>query len=329
MGWTELISPLLNNIFLLFAILGLAALAGYFCERIGIVNIAIEGQMIFGALIFSIFGMLFNQWFPNIGGMFFIVPLLLSMVVSVTLSMVFGYLTIKLKSNHIIAGTAINLLVAGLATFLTKPLGQAISNGAQPKITTYFQPEMQIANGSLFGETIIIFVIAIVLIISLWLIISKTRFGLRFRAVGDNPNAVDAQGLNVNKFQWTGIMISGMLAAIAGSIFIYGGVQIGAPSQYFEGNVSGLGFLALAIVVSGGWKIPFIAISALVFATLNCIFQNQVILNNIGLIEQVGTYASYVGKAIPFIFSLLVLALFSYKNAAPLFLGKNFDKSSR
>ena len=329
MGWTELISPLLNNIFLLFAILGLASLAGYFCERIGIVNIAIDGQMIFGALIFSIFGMLFNQWLPDVGGMFFIVPLLFSMLISILLSFVFGYLTIKLKTNHIIAGTAINLLVAGLATFLTKPLGQAISNGAKPKLTSYFQPTIQIADGSLFGETIIIFIIVIVCVVALWFLISKTRFGLRFKAVGDNPNAVDAQGLSVNKFQWTGILISGILAAAAGSIFMYGGVQIGAPSQYFEGNVSGLGFLALAIVVSGGWKIPLISISALVFATLNCIFQNQVILNDIGLIKNVGPYASYIGKSIPFVFSLLVLALFSHRNTAPKFLGKNFDKSSR
>ncbi len=329
MEWNSTISPLINNIFLLFAILGFASLAGYFCEQMGIVNIAIDGQMIFGALIYSIFGMIFNQALPDVGGMFFLIPLILSMIFSMLLSFIFGFLTIKLKTNHIIAGTAINLLVAGLAAFLTKPIGQAISSGLKSKIISYFSPTMQIAGSSLFGETIIILVISLAAMGLLWFLIARTRFGLRFKAVGNNPNAVDAQGLNVYKYQWIGMMISGALAAIAGSLFMYGGTEIGSSSQFFEGNVSGLGFLAVAIVVSGGWKISFIIGSTLIFSILNCVFQNQIILNKLGLVDQVGIYASYIGKAIPFAFSLVVLAAFSYKNVAPKFLGQNFDKSLR
>ncbi len=322
----SLSTSIINNLLLLSAVIGLGALGGYFCERVGIINIAIDGQMIFGAMWFSIFGLLFNKWFPNTGGMLFIVPLLLSVIVSPLLSLIFGLLTIKLKVNHIIAGTSINLVVAGLATFLTKPLGSAISNGKYPKLFTEFIPTMKIENSSLCGETIIIFILALLLIIILALIMKKTKFGLRFKAVGDNPNAVDAQGLNVIKLQWIGMMISGAISAIAGSLFIYGGITIGASSQYFEGNVLGMGFLSVAIVVSGGWKIPFMAIASLIFATLICVFQSTTILNDMGIVNQ---YAVYIGKSIPFIFSLITLAIFSRKNTMPLFLGKNFDKEMR
>ncbi len=329
MGW-EQSSSLINNILLFFSIISFGALAGYFCERVGIINIAIDGQMIFGAMMFSIFGMLFNQWFPNTGGMLFIIPLLLSMILSILLSMIYGYLTIKLKTNHIIAGTSINLVIAGLGTFLTVPLGGAISEGKSAKILTSFSPTMQLGEGSgLFGETIIIFIVSLLIIFALWFLIAKSRFGLRFKAIGDNPNAVDSQGINVLKYQWTGIIISGMVAALAGSIFMYGGTKIGSPSNYFEGNVSGLGFLCVAIVVSGGWKIPLITISSIIFAILTCVFQDQNILTSIGLSTQTLTYASYIGKSIPFIFSFITLIIFSRKNTSPRFLGNHFDKSSR
>ncbi len=322
----SLSTSIINNLLLLSAVIGLGALGGYFCERAGIVNIAIDGQMIFGAMWFSIFGLLFNQWFPNTGGMLFLAPLLLSMIVSPLLSLVFGLLTIKLKVNHIIAGTSINLVVAGLATFLTKPLGSAISNGKYPKLFTEFIPTMKIGESSLFGESIIIFIIAVLIIAAFALIMKKTKFGLRFKAVGDNPNAVDAQGLNVTKLQWTGMMISGAISALAGALFIYGGTTIGASSQYFEGNVLGMGFLSVAIVVSGGWKIPFMSIASLIFASLICIFQSKTILSEMGINND---YAVYIGKSIPFIFSLITLAIFSRKNTMPLFLGKNFDKEMR
>ncbi len=319
-------TSIINNLLLLSAVIGLGALGGYFCERAGIINIAIDGQMIFGAMWFSIFGLLFNQWFPNTGGMLFLVPLLLTVLVSPLLSLVFGWLTIKLKVNHIIAGTAVNLVVAGLATFLTKPLGSAISNGKYPKLFTDFIPQMKIGDSSLFGETIIIFVLALIAIVIFALIMKKTKFGLRFKAVGDNPNAVDAQGLNVIKLQWTGMFVSGAISSLAGALFIYGGITIGAPSQYFEGNVLGMGFLSVAIVVSGGWRIPWMSLASLVFATLICVFQSTAVLHAMDIKSQ---YAVYIGKSIPFIFSLVALAIFSRKNTAPLFLGKNFDKELR
>ncbi|MGL4951712.1 MAG: ABC transporter permease [Mycoplasma sp.] len=328
------VSILLNTTMLLFAVLGFGAMAGYFCERVGIVNIAIDGQMIFGAFIFTVSGMLFKQAMPNLSGLFFLIPLLISLILSVILSWVFGILVIKIRTNHVISGTAINLFVAGVGTFITAPLGAAISGGTDPKLIASFAPKWQIQGAltdasSFYGETILIFILAIVIIVATMLFLDKSRFGLRFKAIGDNPNAVDAQGINVNKYKWIAVLISGAFASVAGSLFIYGGPIMFPQSQYFEGNVGGLGFLALAIVVSGGWKIPFISLSAILFGFLVAFFnQAGTVFPDINV--ALGQYSKYVTKAIPFALSLVVLCVFSWKGiAAPKALGKHFDKSLR
>lgn len=327
------VSLFANSAILLFIVLGLGALAGYFCERVGIINIAIDGQMIFGALIFSIFGMIINQYYGELNGFMILVPTIIAVILSVTLSGLFGLLTIKLKVNHVLAGTAINLLLAGIATFLTIPLGEAISNGVIPKLKIEYIPSWKIVDG-FFGETILILVISIILIGVSMFVINRTRFGLRFKAIGDNPNAVDAQGVNVNKYKWIGMIVSGMFGAIAGSIFILGGPGMYPQSPYFEGNVAGLGFLAIAIVVSGSWRIPFMTVASLLFAAIMAstrvlsIGDDNVIIEIFG--KEIGAwFVKYVLKAIPFVCSLLVLIIFSFKGFAPKALGKNFDKTLR
>lgn len=320
------ISLFINSCLLIFAVLGLGSLAGYFCEKVGIINIAIDGQMIFGALIFSIFGMIFNQLFGNLRGVFILIPILLSAIFSLLLSWIYGLLTIKLKANHVVVGTAINLVVAGIATFMTSPLGVSISSGASQKLKVDYIPEWKISDG-FFGETILIFAITAIIIVVCILLMNRTRFGLRFKAIGENPNAVDAQGINVNKYKWYGMMISGLFGAVAGSIFILGGAAMYPQSSFFEGNVAGLGFLALAIVVSGAWKIPFMMISAIFFAGL--ISAINILSNEPSLKEVFGEYVKYISKAIPFILSLIALIIFSRKGYGPKALGKHFDKELR
>ncbi len=322
MNWASDWSSILNSAILLFSILSLASLAGYFCNRVGIVNIAIEGQMIFGALVFCIF----SQILQPISNSTWIVSMLLSMLLSVILSWLYGYIIIKTKCDHTIAGTAVNLLMAGLATFLTSPLGAAISHGIYQKLTPNYSLEFHIS-GSLFGIVFIILAFVLLIIGVLWFIFAKTRFGLRFNAVGDNPNAVDAQGLDVNKYKWIGVMISGVLAALAGSIFAYGGSEVGG-SITFNGGVAGLGFLALGIVVAGLWRIPLITIASLIFALLVRIFENSHLISQIFGQNDAATLR-YVGQAIPFILSLVALCIFSRKSVAPQALGLHFDKAAR
>lgn len=320
--WAADWSQILNSSLLLFAIFALASLGGYLCNKAGIINIAIDGQMIFGALVFCIFAQLLQP----ISNKTYIICILMSMIASLLLSWLYGFLLIKMKINHVIGGTVINLLMAGLGAFLTTPLGQALSNNIFQKLTPNYHFEYLIS-GSFFGDSLIILTISLIIVFIIWFVFQKTSFGLRFNAVGENPNAVDSQGLNVNKYKWIAIMISGVLTAIAGSLFAYGGSNVGGTSE-FNGNVGGLGFIALGIVIAGAWKIPLIVISSFIFAFLVRIFENDtivsVIFNNSDL-----NGLKYLGKALPFVLSLITLAIFSRKSIEPKAIGQHFDKSLR
>ena len=320
--WAADWSQILNSSFLLFGILALASLGGYLCNKAGIINIAIDGQMIFGALIFCIFAQLLQPISNNT----YILCILISMIFSIILSLLYGFLIIKMKVNHVIAGTVVNLLLAGLASFLTTPLGQVLSNNLYQKLTPNYNFEFLIS-GSFFGDSLIILAISLTIVFVIWFWFQKTGFGLRFNAVGENPNAVDAQGLNVNKYKWIAIIVSGILTAIAGSIFAYGGSSVGGTSE-FNGNVGGLGFIALGVVIAGAWKIPLIVISSFIFSFLVRIFENDSIVS---LIFNNSTLngLKYLGKALPFILSLITLMVFSRKSMEPKSLGNHFDKSLR
>jgi len=125
--------------------------------------------------------------------------MILSMLFSVISSGLFGFLTIKLKGDQVISGVAINLLFTGLATFLSPILGPIISNGNANKLKLDYVPILQIGRTNIFGSTLIMFIIISLIFVALWFFIHKTPFGLRFRAVGENPNAIDPQGINVNR----------------------------------------------------------------------------------------------------------------------------------
>lgn len=301
-----------NLTLLLAVVLSLATLSGYFSERVGIANISIDGQMIFAALTFCIFSELI---YPATGDYGFALPLLLAMVFTLIASSLFGFLTIRLKTDQIVAGTAIDMVFLGLATFLTEPLGPLLSGGKHTKLQSSFlsigavSPDSQI-----YWTTIIIFLVTVIVIVGLFVMMKYTPFGLRLRAIGNNPNAVDAQGINVTKYQWYAISISGLLAGLAGGMYMY---SLGGT---FVGNVNGYGFLALAILIAGSWKIPFLSIIAFVFAFLTRLFDQLTISANLD---------RDVAKIIPFAITLVAMIIFSKYNVAPKNIGIPFDKSKR
>lgn len=300
-----------NLTLLLAIILAFGALSGYFSERVGIANISIDGQMIFAALTFCIFSELL---YSSVGDYGFFLPILLSMVFTLIASSIFGFLTINLKTDQIIAGTAIDMVFLGLATFLTEPLGPLLSGGQHTKLQSSFLQAGAIGGSQIYATTIILFVITAIIIAGLFVMMKYTPFGLRLRAIGNNPNAVDAQGINVTKYQWYAISISGLLAGLAGSIYMY---NLGGT---FNGNVNGYGFLALAILIAGSWKIQFLTLMAIVFAFLTSLF-NQLRLS--------ANMDRDLANIIPFVFTLLTMILFSKYNVAPKNVGIPFDKSKR
>ena len=163
--------------------------------------------------------------------------------------------------------------------------------------------------------SIILKVIAVIIIlIGLLFMMKYTPFGLRLRAIGNNPNAVDAQGINVIKYQWVAVSLSGLLAGLAGALYMY---NLGGQ---FLGNVSGYGFLSLAILIAGSWRIPLLIIISIGFAFLTKVFEQLTISNN------VPRDVSYI---ISYAITLVGMIAFSRWNVGPKNIGIPFDKTKR
>lgn len=305
------VDTLFNQALLFFAILGLGALAGYYSERVGVVNIGIEGQMSFGAGIFAIFSTFATkyEWAKET----FLLGFLIATLCGVIISLIFGYLTINLKADHTIVGTAINLLVLGLFAFITAPLAQMIGDESRLNTIYYSGGSWLLAEDfAILGSTVLIALIALAIFVCSLIFMFKTKTGLRMSAIGDNPNAVDAQGVDVNKYKWIGVGISCLIASFAGALFGYA-----TPSIFF-GNVNGFGFLALAIMIAGAWRIEIIAIISFIFSFILSIAKQQiqgVDPNLLNMLPYIGTFAA--------------LILFSKKNKQPKAAGKHFDKAAR
>jgi simple sugar transport system permease protein len=192
------IGIIINAMFLLTSVLLLGGISGYLSERVGIVNVGIDGMMCFGALLFGIFSSPI-MGMSKIGPAMIIFPLLLTIFFSTIMGFAHAFATIKLKANHVISGTAINLIGVALATFLNVPLGASLYNGAS-HLQSGFTDFLFLGN-SIYGSSLIIFIIAILIAVGIYIFMQYTKTGLRYRAVGENPNAVDAQGISVYKYQ--------------------------------------------------------------------------------------------------------------------------------
>lgn len=299
-------------------VLFLGALSGFFSERVGIINIGINGMMVFGALFFLIFGGLLNgSQLHNLGGnagnWSFIIAIFLTILASLGIGGLFGFATIKLKADHIISGTAINLLGTSLALFLNNSLGLKILGVEE--LRSSYQTFLQINNSFFYGSTLILFIFTIILFLIIFLIMKYTKFGLRFMSIGENPNAADAQGINVIKYKWIGILASSVFAGVAGCIFML--KQSGAT---FSGDVDSLGFLSLSILIIGSWKILSISIASLLFGLLYSLSNQKLDYANI---------SSDLLRMIPYALTLVSLIVFSKFIIPPHSLGMHFDKASR
>lgn len=293
----------------------LGILSGYLSERVGIVNIAINGMMTFGAFFFMIFSNVFEAAFGRDDfNWTFLLSMLISVVLSIPVGALFALATVKLKADHTIAGTGINLLASGIGMIIadrasTFFVGRtALSNRYQPVFT------IGSSGSSVSVESLICFFIAIIVIVAFWVVMNYTRLGLRYRACGENPNAVDAQGINVNKYQWSGLLVAAMVAGLGGSFFAY---SISLSS--FTGDVDGYGFIAVALLILSSWKILPGCIIGLVFALILTITKTAS-----GADEKI-----YMLRTLPFILSLLTMVVAGRFIKGPAYAGKHFDKSLR
>ena len=335
---------------LLYAVpLMIVALAGVFAERSGIINLALEGIMIFGAFI----GVLFVRSVQEMdiflsafrGGDWLtlqgleILTMLVAAVMGALFSLLLSFASINLKANQTIGGTALNLMAPALVLFLVRILanqntlqmatGDAASWFMIKKSTFGIAKNQDIG---FLGETFLNKVylatyLCIIIFVVLSIILYKTRFGLRLRACGENPQAADSLGINVYKMRYAGTTISGALAGMGG--FVY---SLTTANCTANGDVAGFGFLALAVMIFGNWKPGNIAAASLLFGLFKCVAAaySSIDINGDGvfMLAELGI-SSHLYRMLPYLVTLAVLAFTSKKSRAPKAEGIPYDKGSR
>ncbi|MCQ4770096.1 ABC transporter permease [Intestinimonas massiliensis (ex Afouda et al. 2020)] len=305
---------------LLFAsVLILVALGGCFSEHSGVINIGLEGIMVMGALG----GALMMKFLPD--GTSAIVMIVLVVLASILLGMLYslllGVAAINFKADQTLVGTAMNLLGTAAATVFVKAMNTAESVDNVSSTIQYINAKKAFLvniNGFEFNWFMLLALIALV---CSYVVLYKTRFGLRLMACGEHPQAADSVGINVYKMRYAGVLISGMLGGLGGIVYITAGVS----EWKFEYGVAGFGFLALAVMIFGQWKPTRIALAALLFGffrALGNVYTGFEFLKALNL-------PSGVYNMLPYIVSLIVLAFTSKKSRAPKAEGIPYDKGLR
>ena len=311
---------LLQYTLIFSSVLLLVALGGCFSERSGVINIGLEGIMVIGALG----GALVMKFLPVSVGTFGMLAatILASALFGMLFSLLLAVAAINFKADQTITGTAMNMLATAAATVAVKAMNTAASGGNDVSSEIAYTGAR-----SLFVVRIGSFefnwfmVVAVVALVISYVLLYKTRFGLRLRACGEHPQAADSVGINVYKMRYAGVLISGVLGGLGGIVYIIAGVN----SWKFENGVAGFGFLSLAVMIFGAWHPIKIALAALLFGfcrALGNVYSGFEFLKAMNL-------PSVVYNMLPYIISLIVLAFTSKKSRAPKAEGIPYDKGTR
>ena len=305
---------------LIFAsVLLLVALGGCFSEHSGVINIGLEGIMVMGALG----GALMMKFLP--AGTAAFVVVLLTVLASILLGMIYSLLlavaAVNFKADQTLVGTAMNLLGTAAATVFVKAMNTAADPDNVSSTIQYLDGRKAFLvniGGFEFNWCMLLAVIALVIA---YVVLYKTRFGLRLCACGEHPQAADSVGINVYRMRYAGVLISGVLGGLGGIVYIIAG----GSEWKFENGVAGFGFLALAVMIFGQWKPTRIALAALLFGffrALGNVYSGFDLLSNLNL-------PSSVYNMLPYVISLVVLAFTSQKSRAPKAEGIPYDKGQR
>ena len=303
------------------AILSISALGGMFSEKSGTVALSLEGYMTFGAFMGGVMMYVLPASLPN--AIAAIIVILAAVIGAGLYSLLLALACITFKANQTLAGTALNILSTALAVVLIKQITrtEALPVGNSRLNFTRFY---KIFNFQLFGLQGVNFnwliFIALALIPIVYIIIYKTRYGLRLSSCGENPSSADSLGINVDRTRWIGIFVSGLFGGLGGLLLI----TMNAEWEFANG-ANGFGFLALAVLIFGQWKTLYIFLGAFVFSTFKTL---SVIYPSINFLANLGI-SSYFYLALPYVVCLVVLVFTSKKNVGPKALGEPYHKGKR
>ena len=299
----------------------LCALAGLFAERSGVVDIGLEGKMLFAAFAAGAAGAASGSW---------ILALAAAMLVGVALSMLHGLACVSYPGDQVVSGVAINIIAAGLTVVLgiawfhqggqTPPLASSVR--MQPLLPQAgellaFVPLIgRIAGEALLGHSALVY-LAYALVPASWWLLFRTRFGLRLRAVGENPQMVDAAGVSVAGLRYRALVLNGLLCGLAGGYLVL------AQSASFSPHMTaGRGFMALAALIFGRWQPAGALWACLLFGFLDAV---AIRLQGV-VLPGVGEVPVQAIQALPYLLTVVLLAGFIGKAVAPQAIGKPYVK---
>ena len=299
----------------------LAAMAGLFSERSGIVDISLEGKMLAAAFVAgSVAAVTGSAW----------LALLCGIAIGVVLGLVHGFACITHRGNQVVSGLAINILASGLTVVLG--IAWFAQGGQTPSLTSdaRFMPLSlplasavadvpvvgQFYNEVISGHNVLVYV-AWLAVIGTWWVVYRTRFGLRLRAVGENPLAVDTGGLSVSGLRYAAVAICGALAGIAGAY-----LSTAQNASFVREMTAGQGYIALAALIFGKWRPVPAMLACLMFGFLDAV---SIRLQGV-ILPFIGEVPVQAIQALPYVLTVVLLAGFIGKATAPRAVGIPFVK---
>jgi ABC-type uncharacterized transport system permease subunit len=265
------------------------ALGAVFCEKSGVVNIALEGFLSVTAFTVVWGSILFHSAWMGV---------VFAVVSGVLMSLLHAVATVTFKVNQIVSGVALNTLAVGVGRFLSQ---KAFNQETQSAANSYLFPTIRHINAFTFS-------LVLVTLVS-WFVIYKTVFGLRLRTVGENPEAADTLGINVSGLRYVGVIMSGVMCGLAAVVFY--------PSKWVNGTTGGRGYIALAALIFGRWHPVYAVLAALLFGyadAFRIMFETKIPIP--------GQFV----QMLPYVLAIVVLVAVRRKSRAPAADGIPYEK---
>jgi simple sugar transport system permease protein len=293
----------------------LCALAGLLSERAGVIDIGLEGKMLFGAFAAGAAGAMYGSTAAGLGA---------AIAVGIAMSWLHGLACVSHRGDQVVSGVALNIIAAGMTVVLgiawfeqggqTPPVGAEVRlHALWPGVAAALGP---VLGDGLLGHNLLVYA-ALALVPALWWLLYRTRFGLRLRAVGENPQMVDAAGVSVQRLRYAALTLNGLLCGLAGSYLV-----LAQNASFVPHMTAGRGFMALAAMIFGKWH-PLGALAAcLLFGFLDAV---AIRLQGVEL-PGIGAVPVPAIQALPYLLSVVLLAGFIGRSPAPQALGRPYVK---
>lgn len=292
-----------------------AAIGGLFCERSGVINVALEGMLLTGAF-FGIWGAIWAH--PWAGGWAWVVGLVCAALAGMALATIHAIWAIHLKVDQIISGTAINFLALGITGYLF--IDKYGDSGTPGNVPDYGIPDIHLSFlqnwyfvGPIFGQLNLMIWLSFVLLVATYVFVFRTPYGLRLRAVGEHPRAADTVGISVYKVRYLAVIGSGAIAAMGGAY-----LSIGFVHSFNEGMTNGTGFIGLAALVFGKWR-PFPTWAATLLFGFSSALADR-------LPSAYGNQWGTLFQALPYLLTLIAVAGVIGRSIGPAAAGRPYVK---